>query len=261
VAKLLHYQAIGEGPVTVYLHGFLESSTMWEPLNLANIPGTHLLIDLPGHGNSPLDDTVNEPSIRFMADEVEKVLVHLNIQDYRIVGHSMGGYVAIALLAHAACKPSRVTLLNSNYWSDSEAKQADRVRVARIAYSGKQLFINEAIPNLFVDPAAFKEQITALKREAETMTADAIAYAALAMRSRTDYTELVAHIPTRIQIIHGALDRLVSVEELQDRLTALNGTTLPKVVIIPHAGHMAHWEATREVHIALFSSFNSWVRV
>lgn len=261
MAKLLHYQVIGEGPVIVYLHGFLESSTMWEPLNLDNIPGTHILIDLPGHGNSPLVDTVNEPSIRFMADEVEKVLVHLNIQDYRIVGHSMGGYVAIALLAHAACKPSRVTLLNSNYWSDSEAKQADRVRVARIAYTGKQLFLNEAIPNLFTDPGAFKEQITALKREAETMTADAIAYAALAMRSRTDYTELVAHIPTSIQIIHGALDRLVSAEELQVRLTALNSATLPEVVIIPHAGHMAHWEATSDVHMALFSSFNSWVRV
>jgi pimeloyl-ACP methyl ester carboxylesterase len=84
------------------------------------------------------------------------------------------------------------------------------------------------------------------------MTADAIAYAALAMRSRTDYTELVAQIPTCIQIIHGALDRLVSVEELQVRLTALNSATLPEVVIIPHAGHMAHWEATRDVHIVLF---------
>jgi pimeloyl-ACP methyl ester carboxylesterase len=254
VAKLLHYQVIGEGPVIVYLHGFLESSTMWEPLNLAGIPGTHMLIDLPGHGNSPLVDTVNEPSIRFMADEVEKVLIHRNIQDYRIVGHSMGGYVAIALLAHAACKPSRVALLNSNYWSDSEAKQADRVRVARIAYTGKQLFINEAIPNLFVDPAAFKEQITALKCEAETMTADAIAYAALAMRSRIDYTELASQMPARIQIIHGALDRLVSAEELHIRLDALNSAPLPEVVIISDAGHMAHWEATREVHMALFSA-------
>ena len=127
------------------------------------------------------------------------------------------------------------------------------MRVARIAYTGKQLFINEAIPNLFVDPSAFQEQITALKREAETMTADAIAYAALAMRSRTDYTELVAHIPTSIQIIHGALDRLVSVEELQVRSKALNSSSLPEVVTIPHAGHMAHWEATRDVHMALFS--------
>ena len=120
---------------------------MWEPLKLSDIPGTHILIDLPGHGNSPLVDPVNEPSIRFMADEVEKVLTHLNIHDYRIVGHSMGGYVALSLKVHAVLKPKHVTLLNSNYWSDNEAKKADRLRVARIAYTGKQLFINEAIPN------------------------------------------------------------------------------------------------------------------
>ena len=84
------------------------------------------------------------------------------------------------------------------------------------------------------------------------MTSDAIAYSALAMRNRNDYSEWVAQMPTRILIIHGALDRLVSVEELQVHLTALNSATLPEVVIIPHAGHMAHWEATSEVQRALF---------
>ena len=252
MAKLLHYQTIGKGPVTVYLHGFLESSSMWKSLNLADNPGTHILIDLPGHGKSLLLDSMSEPTIRFMAEEVEKVLAYLKVQDYRVVGHSMGGYVALSLLAHAALKPKHVTLLNSNYWSDSEAKKADRLRVARIAYSGKQLFINEAIPNLFVDSKKFKIQIEALKNEAANMTSDAIAYSALAMRNRNDYSELVAQMPTRIQIIHGALDRLVSVEELQNRLGMLNNATLPDVVIIPHAGHMAHWEATSEAQRALF---------
>ena len=49
MAKGLHYELFGEGPITVFLHGFLESSTMWEPLNLTELPGTKLLIDLPGH--------------------------------------------------------------------------------------------------------------------------------------------------------------------------------------------------------------------
>lgn len=256
MAKGLHYELFGEGPITIFLHGFLESSTMWEPLNLTELPGTKLLIDLPGHGKSSLSDPSEIPSMKFMAAEVGRVLSLLKIDSYRIVGHSMGGYVALELFANTPkgiSKPSHVTLLNSNCWSDSEAKQADRLRVARIAYTGKELFINEAIPNLFARPEEFQKEIAALKQEAKAMTSEAIAYAALAMRTRADYTELVAHIPTRIQIIHGALDRLVSVEELQDRVAALNSATLPKVVIIPHAGHMAHWEATSEVHMALFS--------
>ena len=250
MAKLLHYELFGEGPITIFLHGFLESSTMWEPLNLTELPGTKLLIDLPGHGKSLLSDPSEAPSMKFIADEVGRVLAFLKIDAYRVLGHSMGGYVALELFANTpegTPKPSHITLLNSNCWSDSEAKQADRLRVARIAYTGKELFINEAIPNLFARPESFQKEIAALKKEAKAMTPEAIAHAALAMRTRADYTELVVKNPTCFKIIHGALDRLVSVEELHQRLTPEASQVLPEIVIIPSAGHMAHWEATKEV--------------
>lgn len=250
MAKLLHYELFGEGPITIFLHGFLESSTMWEPLNLNELPGTKLLIDLPGHGKSLLSDPSQIPSMKFMADEVGRVLAFLKIDAYRVLGHSMGGYVALELFANTPegiPKPGHVTLLNSNCWSDSEAKQADRLRVARIAYTGKELFINEAIPNLFARPEEFQKEIVALKKEAKAMTSEAIAYAALAMRTRADYTELVVKNPVCFKIIHGALDRLVSVEELHQRLIHKVGKAVPEIVIISNAGHMAHWEATDEV--------------
>lgn len=255
MAKGLHYELFGEGPLTVFLHGFLESSTMWEPLNLTELPGTKLLIDFPGHGKSPLSDPTEIPSMKFMADEVAKVISKINPTQYRIVGHSMGGYVALELAANTPkgiSKPSHVTLLNSNCWSDSEAKQADRLRVARIAYTGKELFINEAIPNLFARPEEFQKQIAALKQEAKAMTSEAIAYAALAMRARTDYTTWVMENPSKVRFIHGALDRLVSVEELHQRLRPAAGQAAPEIIILPNAGHMAHWEATAEVVKGLF---------
>ncbi len=250
MAKLLHYELFGEGPITVFLHGFLESSTMWEPLKLTELPGTKLLIDLPGHGKSALSEPSEIPAMKFMADEVARVISKINPTQYRIVGHSMGGYVALELFANTPegiSRPSHVNLLNSNCWSDSEAKQADRLRVARIAYTGKELFINEAIPNLFAQPESFQKEIAALKKEAKAMTPEAIAHAALAMRTRADYTELVVKNPTCFKIIHGALDCLVSVEELHQRLTPEASQVLPEIVIIPSAGHMAHWEATKEV--------------
>jgi pimeloyl-ACP methyl ester carboxylesterase len=250
VAKGLHYELFGEGPLTVFLHGFLESSSMWEPLNLTELPGTKLLIDLPGHGKSPVSDPSEAPSMKFMADEVAKVISKINPTQYRIVGHSMGGYVALELFANTPkgiSKPSHVTLLNSNCWADGEAKQADRLRVARIAYTGKELFINEAIPNLFAQPEAYQKEIAALKQEAKAMSSEAIAYAALAMRTRRDYTSWVMENPSKVRFIHGALDRLVSVEELHQRLRPAAGQAAPEIIILPNAGHMAHWEATAEV--------------
>ena len=250
MAKLLHYELFGEGPITIFLHGFLESSTMWEPLNLTELPGTKLLIDLPGHGKSLLSDPSEIPSMKFMAAEVGRVISKINPTQYSIVGHSMGGYVALELFANTPkgiSKPSHVTLLNSNCWSDSEAKQADRLRVARIAYTGKELFINEAIPNLFARPEAFQKEIAALKQEAKAMTSEAIAYAALAMRTRTDYTSWVMENPSTVRFIHGALDRLVSVEELHQRLMPEADQAAPEIIILSNAGHMAHWEAKEEV--------------
>lgn len=250
MAKLLHYELFGEGPITVFLHGFLESSTMWEPLNLTELPGTKLLIELPGHGKSPLSDPSEIPSMKFMAAEVGRVISKINPTQYSIVGHSMGGYVALELFANTPkgiSKPSHLTLLNSNCWSDSEAKQADRLRVARIAYTGKELFINEAIPNLFARPEEFQKEIAALKQEAKAMTSEAIAYAALAMRTRTDYTSWVMENPITVRFIHGALDRLVSVEELHQRLMPEADQAAPEIIILSNAGHMAHWEAKEEV--------------
>ena len=228
---------------------------MWEPLNLTELPGAKLLIDLPGHGKSSLSDPSEIPSMKFMADEVGRVISKINPTQYSILGHSMGGYVALELFANTPkgiSRPSHVTLLNSNCWSDSEAKQADRLRVARIAYTGKELFINEAIPNLFARPEEFQKEIASLKQEAKAMSSDAIAYAVLAMRARVDYTELVLKNPSCFKIIHGALDRLVSLEELHQRLTTVAGQKMPEITVITNAGHMAHWEAMDEVVKGVF---------
>ena len=123
---MLHYQIQGEGPVWVFLHGFLESSSMWETLPLSQLPITTLFIDLPGHGKSEL--LAQNPTMHAMAQEVQKVLVHLDIQNFTIVGHSMGAYVGLELSQHTGFQ--KLILLNSNCWSDSEQKKQDRLRVA-----------------------------------------------------------------------------------------------------------------------------------
>jgi pimeloyl-ACP methyl ester carboxylesterase len=233
---MLHYQIQGEGPVWVFLHGFLESSSMWEALPLSYLPITTLFIDLPGHGKSELLD--QSPSIHAMAEEVQKVLVHLDIKNFTVVGHSMGAYVGLELSQHQGFQ--KLILLNSNCWSDSEQKKQDRLRVAAIVQKAKSHFIREAIPNLFSNPEQHPLFIEALMEEANLMSPEAIAYAALAMRERTDFTEFVNLHPAQFIFVHGKLDRLVCVEEM---LHLISG---PSVHFLD-CGHMAHVEAGEEV--------------
>ena len=145
---MLNFHVEGEGPAIVFLHGFLESSSMWGYLELSELPFKKLFIDLPGHGKSELNANFDAPSLQFFVDEVRLVLNHLQITGFSVVGHSMGGYVAMLLKQQVeGCK--KVILLNSNFWSDSEQKKKDRVRVADIAFKAKSILINESIPNLF----------------------------------------------------------------------------------------------------------------
>ncbi len=79
------------------------------------------------------------------------------------------------------------------------------------------------------------------------MTPEAIAFAALAMCERTDFTEFVNAQPEKFTFIHGKLDRLVSVEELQQKVP--NGN-----IHFLNCGHMAHVEAGEEV-LGILSRF------
>ncbi|MEY5002075.1 MAG: hypothetical protein RLZZ211_2111 [Bacteroidota bacterium] len=232
----LHYTVRGEGPAWVFLHGFLESSTMWDYLPLDDLPIQQIHIDLPGHGWS--FELLKTPSIELMALEVQCVLDHLAISSFSIVGHSMGAYVGLELSKMKGF--GHLVLLNSNCWSDSEQKKHDRLRVANFVHQAKSHFIREAIPNLFSNPQEQDQIIEALIKDANCMTPEAIAFAALAMRERTDFTEFVNTHPENFTFIHGKLDRLVSVEELQQKVP--NGN-----IHFLNCGHMAHIEAGEEV--------------
>jgi len=244
---LLHYSIEGEGETLVFLHGFLESNSMWDYLSLEELSFQKIFIELPGHGQSALTDDSENPNLNFYANEIKEVLSYLKIEKFSIVGHSLGAYVALILKEHnLGCQ--KVVLLNSNFWADSEQKKKDRLRVAEIAFKAKKVFINEAIPNLFGQVELFQNEIEALKEEAMKINPESIAYAALAMRQREDYTQMIAQNPSDFFIIHGDLDRLVTTEFLLEQTNSLfKEKSENHLFIIKEAGHMAHIEASIEV--------------
>jgi len=254
---LLNFSISGEGNALVFLHGFLESNSMWDYLALEQLNFQKIFIELPGHGQSTLTDNSENPSLNFYANEVQEVLSFLKIDKFSIVGHSLGAYVALILKEqNVGCQ--KVVLLNSNFWADSEQKKKDRLRVAEIAFKAKKVFINEAIPNLFGKVELFKNEIEALKEEAMKINPESIAYAALAMRQRKDYTEMIAQNPSDYFIIHGDLDRLVTTEFLLVQTRAIFKENIEnQMFVIQNAGHMAHIEASEEVLFLLKKLFEN----
>ncbi len=245
---LLWSRMEGAGPTVVFLHGFMESSTMWDYLPLSACPYQRLFIDLPGHGQSDLLTGEGDPSIVQMAEHVAEVLSALNVQQFDVVGHSMGGYVALELKkSMRAC--GRVVLLNSNFWADTEEKKRDRIRVADLAFKAKDLLVQQAIPGLFYRKEMDNDPCQALIREAKQLLPESIAYAALAMRNRADHSETIVSYPNDFLLVHGENDPLINREVIREKTAKLP----VKVHILPNAGHMAHIEQSAEIQNLLAS--------
>jgi pimeloyl-ACP methyl ester carboxylesterase len=239
---MLYSRVFGSGPAIVFIHGFLESAEMWKALPLATLKHQCIFIDLPGHGNSPLENMPDKPSVAWLADQVISTLDQLGINSFSIVGHSMGGYVALEVKRlMPGCR--KVVLLNSNFWEDGEQKKIDRVRVASLVMKAKNLFIQEAIPHLFHDIVKHEEVILSLASEARKMEASAIAFSSLAMRNRTDFSAHILENPLDYLFIHGVLDRLIEVEEYRQKTAAFP----EQLYLIDRAGHMSPWENPSEV--------------
>ncbi len=217
----------------VCLHGFLESSSMWNVLDLNNYARL-ILIDLPGHGKSNLEGI---DSMQSMAEMVKAVIDKEDIGSYDVLGHSMGGYVALELKEMDA-RCNQLLLMNSNVWSDGPQKVLDRQRVADLVQTKKKHFISEAIPNLFQSPENHPSEVKALIAEAVLMESEAIARASIAMSQRRDFSEAVSSGEKQITVIQGENDPIAP----KDRMEPIMANQIENFHVVP-SGHMAHLEA------------------
>ncbi|SEP58456.1 Pimeloyl-ACP methyl ester carboxylesterase [Ectothiorhodospira magna] len=102
----LHHKCLGEGPPLVLLHGLYGSGTNWQGQARSLAPHYRVLLpDLRNHGQSPHASPMDYPS---MAADILALLDQENLQQPLLVGHSMGGKVAMTL---AQQHPERVRAL------------------------------------------------------------------------------------------------------------------------------------------------------
>ena len=97
----LHYQEYGQGEALIILHGFLGSSGNWHSLSKNQFGASYRVftVDLRNHGRSPHTPVFDYPS---MAADVLALMDALGLSQAHILGHSMGGKVAMYLALHHA---------------------------------------------------------------------------------------------------------------------------------------------------------------
>lgn len=108
----LHFRLGGAGSPVVLLHGFAETSHMWDPV-LPVLSGTHTLVvpDLRGAGDSSRPDGGYDK--KTMARDIHALLGALGLGRATIVGHDIGMMVAYAYAAQYPAETERVVLMDA----------------------------------------------------------------------------------------------------------------------------------------------------
>jgi esterase len=102
----LNYTELGQGRPIIILHGLFGSARNWQGI-ARSLADSHRVItpDLRNHGQSPHEENM---SYQEMADDVIAIADQLNLNDFIMVGHSMGGKVAMTA---ALSTPERFSAL------------------------------------------------------------------------------------------------------------------------------------------------------
>ena len=234
----LHYTIEGEGEPIVLLHGFLESAEMWSDF-IPELSKTHqvICIDLLGHGKTDCLGYVH--TMEQMAVAVYAVIQSLNIESAHFIGHSMGGYVCLALAdAHPELFIG-LCLMNSSFDADDNERKLIRTRACKMAQMNYKVLVNMSFANLFTEESKTKHETKyneALQLALKTPLQGYIA-AQEGMKLRPNRFELYKKLKAKKLIIIGKKDGLINSEQLIDQIkqTDINYVELSE-------GHMSSIE-------------------
>ncbi len=231
----IYYMVHGQGPAIVLLHGFLESSRMWDQLILKiSKDKTIITIDLPGHGNSGCISKSH--SMELMADVVHAILKKHKIDSAAFFGHSMGGYVALAFAEKHYKVINKLILINSTPAADSEERKLNRDRAIKVINQNPKAFISMAIHNLFVKSSQIQYalEIQKMKKEALSFPVEGIIATIIGMKNRKDRSLILKELNIEKIMICGNEDPLIPYD-VAKTLALESGTKLKKLA----GGHMS----------------------
>ncbi len=245
----------GNSPVVTFLHGFCEDSRMWKDF----IPSKNtrswraLTINLPGFGGSGMPEQL---SIRKMAEAVKSVWQAENIKKSILVGHSMGGYVGLEVLAGFPEYLLGLSLFHSHPYADAEEVKQRRNRANEFVLKhGSPTFAHQMFNGFFDDAFNDKDSILSLiKHWMESTPPENVAAANTAMKNRKDHCPTLVNAQIPIQFIIGKTDIAVPAGK------AVEQTILPKIAdihILENTGHMGMFERKEET----FTMINNFVDI
>lgn len=239
----------GKGRTVVLLHGFLGSHEIWEQ-TISNLSKSYrvIAIDLPGHGGT--DNFGYVHSMELIAKCVKKVLEQLKLKRYVLIGHSMGGYAALAFADLFPDDIRGICLYHSSAYADSEEKKRDRSRSVKVVKANHKIYTSEVIRNLFSTKNLkyLKKELSFASKIAGKTKKQGIVASLEGMKDRIDRRIILALVEYPIMMVIGEHDNVLPSAQLLEQADKIQRK---QILYLEHDGHMGFLESPKVSNKAL----------
>jgi pimeloyl-ACP methyl ester carboxylesterase len=243
------YTDEGEGACLLLVHGFPLSRGAWSK-QVAAFKTEYRVVapDLRGFG-----ETAGTPGVvpmgRF-AEDLHALAVHLATGPVILVGHSMGGFVALAFAKAYPGIVRALALVSTKAGPDSpEAADARRALAERVRREGAVVVINAMAPKMLSDANRDRAMAAATRGLMAPLDPEAAIGALLGMAERPDDRPWLAKLRLPVLVIAGLDDALIPPSESLAMAKAIPGAQLR---LIPGAGHLVAFEQPEAFNAALW---------
>jgi pimeloyl-ACP methyl ester carboxylesterase len=243
----IYYQEKGKGFPVLLLHGFCETHEIWKQvIDPLAAEFRVIAIDLPGFGKSaPLTPP---HSIDDAADAVLRLITDdLHLEECVVLGHSLGGYVVLAMVEKMPGLFRAFGLVHSTAYADTEERKVSRNKVIEFVHQhGVETFVRSFIPALFYNqnnPHIGWTVALASGTPLQTL----ISYTA-AMRDRPDRTQTLTDFVEPVLLLAGQEDTVIPVATMHEQAQLVKS---PSLSLLNGVGHMGMLENEKDTGNAI----------
>jgi pimeloyl-ACP methyl ester carboxylesterase len=245
--KNIFYRITGKGQPLLLLHGFAEDGKLWDhQINFLQDNYQLIVPDIPGSGLSAFNEQLS--TIEEHAEAIKAILDNEKITSCVFIGHSLGGYIALAFTEKYPHLLKALGLFHSTAFADSEERKQIRLKaIDLIKSNGSYAFIKATTPNLFTDNFKLKkaDQLNNLIEQGKNFMPEALIQYYKMMFARPDRTSVLRNFPKPILFIIGELDNIIP---LQSSLQQCNLPLQSHLHILANSAHMGMWEETAKTN-------------
>ena len=231
----MFYEIRGSGRPVYLLHGLALDHSIW--LEMADTyadQAQFIMPDLRGHGRTPLGNA--DASLEQFARDAIQLADFLGHERFILVGHSMGGYIALALAETHPERLAGLVMVTSNARSDSPEKRESRLEEARRALAEGTQSIGSTLISRMMPEGELVQPDEHMCEVVSNSSSEGFANVQEAMAKRPNRLNVLRSLTCPVLAIAGGKDRILPREiALEVAENAKQG----RAVCLPEVGHLA----------------------